>query len=269
MPQLILSVLFPCKEYETKFIIRSKLNFFQLIKRKLDAKRRNLFRRTCFGRWLDLLNFEHEPHVIEYMLTKQHEVDDAHYDMPLIYYVEGESLHFGRPEFALITGFLFGTVSFRLYTSGELKFRNRIFPHRLGLGVTNLDLIAVIEDEEFFGKISDEDAVRLCLLLVLEVIFMGRLLTNEVDDKLMRLVESLEAWNAFPWGEHIWTHLYDQIADVIRKHSQKHLQRLKKDPMYVPTYTLGGFVFAFQVNVIPLHLFFESLLYLVFTPKSH
>ena len=139
----------------------------------------------------------------------------------------------------------------------------------MGLGVTNLDLIAVIEDEELFGKISDEDAVRLCLLLVLEVIFMGRLLTNEVDDKLMRLVESLEAWNAFPWGEHIWTHLYDQIADVIRKHSQNHLQRLKKDPMYVPTYTLGGFVFAFQVNVIPLILFFESLLYLVLAPKSH
>jgi hypothetical protein len=196
-PQLILCVLFPCKEYQTKFIFRSKVNNFLLIKRSLDAKRRNMFRRTCFGRWLDLLYFEHEPYVIEYILTKQHQVDDAHYDMPLIYYVEGQSLHFGRPEFALITGFRFGTVSFGLYDSGEVKFRNRIFPHRIGLRVTNLDLIAVIEDEELFCKISDEDVVRVCLLLALEVIFMGRLLTNEVDDKLMRLVESLEAWNAF------------------------------------------------------------------------
>lgn len=232
------------------------MNYFLLIKCKLDAKRRNMFRRTCFGRWLDLLYFEHEPHVIEYMLTKQHQVDDAHYDMPLVYYVEGQSLHFGRPEFALITGFRFGTVSFRLYDSGEVKFRNRIFPHRIGLRVTNLDLIAVIEDEELFCKISDEDAVRVCLLLVLEVIFMGRLLTNEVDDKLMRLVESLEAWNVFPWGEHIWTNLYDEIVDVISKHSQKHLQHLKKDRMHVLTYTLGGFVFAFQVYIILPHYFF-------------
>ncbi|PWA40878.1 phospholipase-like protein [Artemisia annua] len=172
VPQLILSVLFPCKEYETKVIIRSKLNYFLLIKRKLDAKRRNLFRRTCFGRWFDLFLFDHEPHIIDYMLRKQHDVNDAHYDMPLIYYVEGHTLHFGRAEFALIIGFRFGSVSFGLYTSCDLKFRERIFPHRIGLSITILDLIGVIEDEELFGKISDEDAVRVCLLLALEVIFM-------------------------------------------------------------------------------------------------
>ncbi|GKC42482.1 hypothetical protein Tco_1060204, partial [Tanacetum coccineum] len=69
--------------------------------------------------------------------------------------------------------------------------------------ITNLDVIGVIEDKETFGKLSDEDAIRLCLLLALEVIFMGRLLTFKVDDTLFRLVENLEAWNSFPWGEHL------------------------------------------------------------------
>ncbi|GJW34608.1 hypothetical protein Tco_0054640 [Tanacetum coccineum] len=126
------------------------------------------------------------------MLRKQHKVDSSHYDMPLIYYTEGHSLHFGRPEFALITGLPFGDVNF-------------------------------------------------------EVIFMGRLLTCPVDDTLFRLVESLEDWNCFPWGEHIWTHLYDQIQNVIEKHSDEHYFGMKKDPKYVPMYTLSGFVFAFQV----------------------
>ncbi|GKB83234.1 phospholipase-like protein [Tanacetum coccineum] len=180
------------------------------------------------------------------MLRKQHKVDDSHYDMPLIYYTEGHSLHFGRPEFALITGLPFGTVNFGLYTSGELKFRNRVFPHKLGLSVTNLHVIGVIEDEETFRKLCDQDSTRLCLILALEVIFVGRLLTCLVDDTLFRLVKNLEDWNCFPWGEHIWTHLYDEIKNIIENHSDEHYFEMKKDRMYVPTYTLSDFVFAFQ-----------------------
>ncbi|GJW40987.1 hypothetical protein Tco_0066832 [Tanacetum coccineum] len=132
------------------------------------------------------------------MLRKQHKMDASHYDMPLIYYTEGHSLHFGRPEFALITGLPFGHVNFGLYTSGELKFHNRVFLHKLGLSVTNLDFIGVIEDEETFQKLCDEDSI-------------------------------LSLWN------------------VIEKQSDEHYFGIKKDRMYVTTYTLSGFVFAFQV----------------------
>ncbi|GKB34346.1 hypothetical protein Tco_0879288 [Tanacetum coccineum] len=166
--------------------------------------------------------------------------------MPLIYYTESHSLHFVRLEFALITGLPFGTVNFGLYTSGELKFHNRVFPHKLGLSVTKLDVIGVIEDEETFKKLCDQDFIRLCLILALEVIFMGWFLTCPVDDTLFRLVKNLEDWNCFPWGEHIWTHLYDEIKNVIEKHIDEHYFGMKKDHMYVPTYTLSGFVFAFQ-----------------------
>ncbi|PWA41695.1 phospholipase-like, Aminotransferase-like mobile domain protein [Artemisia annua] len=233
-------------DYEARTIITSKLNYFWLINQKLDAKRQNLFRSSCFGKWLDLLNVEHEPHLIDYMLRKQHTVDESHYDMPLIYYLDGHTLHFGRPEFCLITGFRFGTVNFGLYSSGDLIFRNRVFPDKQGLIVTNLDLIGVIEDEEQFLKLSDADAIRISLLLVLEVIFMGRLLTCQVDDTLMRLVENLEDWNAFPWGEHILSHLYEQQHDAMDKHTDNHLLELKKSPKCVPTYTLSGFIWILE-----------------------
>ncbi|GJW11140.1 hypothetical protein Tco_1576967 [Tanacetum coccineum] len=102
------------------------------------------------------------------MLRRHHKVDDQHHDMPLIYYMEGHKLHFGRREFSLITGFCFGTVSFDLHSSGELKFQNRVFPNKIGFSITNLDIIGVIEDEAIFGKLSDDDVIRLCLLLALE-----------------------------------------------------------------------------------------------------
>ncbi|GKB95425.1 phospholipase-like protein [Tanacetum coccineum] len=132
-------------------------------------------------------------------------------------------------------------------SSGELKFRNRVFPNKIGFSITNLDIIGVIEDEEIFGKLSDDDAIRLCLLLALEVIFMGRLLTFNVDDTLFSLVENIEAWNSFPWGEHLWCHLYDEIKNLKERHGDEHYYGLFKDRNY-PTYTLSGFVFAFQLE---------------------
>ncbi|GJR15889.1 phospholipase-like protein [Tanacetum coccineum] len=156
--------------------------------------------------------------MIDFVLQKQVSVNDAHYDMPILYLVEGRHLLFGYPEFCLITGFRFRNISFRSYRPGHLKFHNRLFPKHVGSKITNLDLICLIEDEELFGKLGDEDAVRVCLLLALEVIFMGRLLVQEVDDTVTRLIENLEEWNAFPWGEHIWRHLYEQILNVVSNH---------------------------------------------------
>ncbi|GKE16266.1 hypothetical protein Tco_1423843, partial [Tanacetum coccineum] len=79
---------------------------------------------------------------------------------------------------------------------------------------------------------------------------MGRLLVNEIDDTLMRLVDSLESWNAFPWGEHIWMHLYDEIMNVVYNHKSELLEGLHKSRNYVPTYTLSGFVWAFKVWIL-------------------
>ncbi|GJX86417.1 hypothetical protein Tco_0337191 [Tanacetum coccineum] len=141
----------------------------------------------------------------------------------------------------------FGAVSFSCYSKWDMKFRDKVFPHRVGLTITSLDLLGVIEDEEFFSKLCDVDVIRVCLLLCLEVIFMDCLLVNEVDDTLMRLVDSLESWNAFLWGENIWMYLYDEIVNVVCNHKSEHREGLHKSRNYFHTYTLSGFVWAFKV----------------------
>nr|GEW30293.1 phospholipase-like protein [Tanacetum cinerariifolium] len=103
---------------------------------------------------------------------------------------------------------------------------------------------SLIEDEEKFFKVSDEDAIRLCLLLSLEVIFIGLELVSVVDDILLRMVNNLDAWNTFPWGEYIWRQLYDFIRNVSSKHKLEHLDGLRKNPNHVPSYSLSGFLFA-------------------------
>ncbi|GJV21409.1 hypothetical protein Tco_1370429 [Tanacetum coccineum] len=82
--------------------------------------------------------------------------------------------------------------------NGDIPFRNRLFPEKIGYDVKIIDVLALLEDEEKFSKVSDEDAIRVCLLLSLEVIFMGRELVSVVDNVFLRMVNNLDAWNSFP-----------------------------------------------------------------------
>ncbi|GJY40452.1 phospholipase-like, aminotransferase-like mobile domain protein [Tanacetum coccineum] len=129
------------------------------------------------------------------MPQKQKVFDNDHYDLPLIYNVNGHTLHFGRHEFCLITGFKFGFNSFCKFRKGDISFHDRVFPKKIGKYVKIIDLLSVIEDEERFTGLSDEDSIRVCLLLSFEVIFMGHELGYAVDDVFLRMVDNLEAWN--------------------------------------------------------------------------
>ncbi|GJW62797.1 phospholipase-like, aminotransferase-like mobile domain protein [Tanacetum coccineum] len=181
------------------------------------------------------------------MLQKQKFSDNDHYDLPLIYNVNDHTLHFGRREFCLISGFKFGWISFRNFRDGEITFRDRVFPEKIGEYVKNIDLLSLIEDEVRFTSLSDSDSIRVCLLLSLEVIFMGHDLGSAVDDVFLRMVEDLEDWNDFPWGEHMWRELYAAIRNVNSNHKQAHHKALEINPNFVPTYSLSGFVLCFKI----------------------
>lgn len=220
------------------------------MKKELDQPRQTLFKATCFGPWLDLTYVDNEERLVQYMLQKQVCQYDDNYDLPIVYCVNGHSFVFGRHEFCLITGFKFGILSFRKWRSGDIPFRDRVFPDKVGQYVKNIDLLYVIEDEDAFLNLSDADAVRVCLLLTLEVIFMGKDLGSVIDDMLLRMVEDVDEWNAFPWGEYIWRQLYDSIRNVASKNRVGLYPPLDKTKSKdVPTYCLAGFVCAFKVII--------------------
>ncbi|GJZ40875.1 putative reverse transcriptase domain-containing protein [Tanacetum coccineum] len=184
------------------------------------------------------------------MLQKQKFSDNDHYDLPLIYNVNEHTLHFGRREFCLISGFKFGWISFCNFRDGDITFRDRVFPEKIGEYVKNIDLLSLIEDEVRFTSLSDSDSIRVCLLLSLEVIFMGHDLGSAVDDVFLRMVEDLEDWNDFPWGEHMWRELYAAIRNVNSNHKQAHHKVLEINPNFVPTYSLSGFVLCFKIYIL-------------------
>ncbi|GKA77622.1 putative reverse transcriptase domain-containing protein [Tanacetum coccineum] len=113
------------------------------------------------------------------MLQKQKFSDNDHYDLPLIYNVNEHTVHFGRCEFCLISGFKFGWICFRNFRDGDITFRDRVFPEKLGEYVKNIDLLSLIEDEVRFTSLSDSDSIRV-------------------------MVEDLEDLDDFSWGEKLW-----------------------------------------------------------------
>ncbi|GJR85107.1 phospholipase-like protein [Tanacetum coccineum] len=184
------------------------------------------------------------------MLQKQKVSDNDHYYLPLIYNVNGHTLHFGRDEFCLISGFKFRWISFCNIREGDITFLDRVFPEKIRECVKNIDLLSLIEDECRFSNLSDSDSIRVCLLLSLEVIFIGHELGSSVDDVFLRMVEDLDVWNDFPWGEHMWRELYGAIRNVTSNHKQEHHKALEKNPNFVSTYSLSGFLLSFKIWIL-------------------
>nr|GEU38327.1 phospholipase-like, aminotransferase-like mobile domain protein [Tanacetum cinerariifolium] len=140
-------------EYPAKIHVRSELHYFPLIKDRLNQARRSLFRTTYFEPWLDISYVENDDGMIHYILQNQSYSDDESFDLPLIYHLNGHSLHFGRRQFCLVTGFKFGLISLREHRNGDIPFCNRLFPEKIGYDVKIIDVLAFIEDEEKFSKI--------------------------------------------------------------------------------------------------------------------
>ncbi|GJW85178.1 transposase, MuDR, MULE transposase domain protein [Tanacetum coccineum] len=63
-----------------------------------------------------------------------------------------------------------------------------------------IDLLMVTRSAYLWSRLSNEDAVKVCLLLVVNIVFMDRKPKNYIADNLLELVDDLPAWDAYPWG---------------------------------------------------------------------
>ncbi|GJY72563.1 hypothetical protein Tco_0476266 [Tanacetum coccineum] len=105
----------------------------------------------------------------------------------------------------------------------------------------------VFQHQQTLVNMLDDDAVRLCLLITSELVFMGKEKMNFLTKHIMWLVDDLDAWNAFHWGEYMWEKFYNRTVNVVSRHTEHHLPQLKKNPNFNATYTLYGFAWAFKI----------------------
>ncbi|MFS7950919.1 hypothetical protein Hanom_Chr07g00588871 [Helianthus anomalus] len=116
-------------------------------------------------------------------------------------------------------------------------FRGRVFGH-VQPRVKVSDLKNVFDSS--LDQLSDLDAVRICLLMLLEVGFMGSQSPHLVDSDALELVEDLDSWNTFPWGSYVWKVVYRQLHNALPKRSAR-------CAFSTLNYSLEGFIWAFKI----------------------
>nr|GEX98513.1 phospholipase-like protein [Tanacetum cinerariifolium] len=90
---------------------------------------------------------------------------------------------------------------------------------------------------------------HVCLLIVVELVFMGKEDKNCISRHLTTLVEDFDAWNDYPWGEYMWANFYERTVNIVDEHQQHHLDEKKKNLNYNATYNLYGFAWAFKESI--------------------
>ncbi|GKC10220.1 phospholipase-like protein [Tanacetum coccineum] len=236
------------KVYDAKVGAITRLYLLKTIGSKLAFKpeRYKKFRSTVFDPWLDIRTQEHDNHLINYLLQHQRNVKDPSTDILFIFDIGPNTIEFGRREFCLVTGFLFGDCSLDHLKGVNSCFHERLFPEKSS--VKGLDLNKLLNNHTEFNKLLDDDVVRVCLLLALDFIFIGFELRHVIANELFGLVDDLSAWNDFPWGEYMWKELHKRVYNNDSKYRKGHLKKLATmGPTFMPTYTLQGFVFAFKI----------------------
>ncbi|GJV67216.1 phospholipase-like protein [Tanacetum coccineum] len=189
----------------------------------------------------------------EFSLITQFEIIEKNmfWNWPL---AQRKQIHFRRQEFCLVTGLRFGC---NMYMKKWVKnltdnpFRNRIFPHiKANVSVKLGDVIDIFDKmRKRTLVLEDNDAVRICLLVLLQQGFLGHQLSHNVSDDMLKLVEHLSnCWNIFPWGSYIWQYTYSQLRDALPR--RKLLHDAKRDKGEKIQYTMTGFVWAFMIWIL-------------------
>nr|GEU53107.1 phospholipase-like protein [Tanacetum cinerariifolium] len=185
--------------YDAKVSARTRLYLLKTIGSKLAFKPEcyKKFKSTVLGLWLDIRTQEHDNHLINYLLQHQRNVKDPSTGIPFILDIGPNIIEFGRREFCLVTGFLFGDCSLDHLKGVNSCFCERVFPEKSS--VKGLVLNKLLNNHTEFNKLlDDDDDVRVCLHLALDFVFMGFELRHVIANELLGLVDGLSAWNDFP-----------------------------------------------------------------------
>nr|GEW82034.1 putative copia-type protein [Tanacetum cinerariifolium] len=131
-----------------------------------------------------------------------------------------------------------------VFTKPHFALRFRFLTNKLSM------FLAAALDKKGWAGLHDTDAVRVGLLIVAELVFMGKEDMNCIPRHLVTLVEDLDAWNDYPWGEYMWEKIYERTVNIVGEHRQHHLDEKKKNPNYNATNNLYGFAWAFKIWIL-------------------
>ncbi|KAI9153232.1 hypothetical protein LWI28_008099 [Acer negundo] len=192
-------------------------NALNKVPEHLAIEERRRYTESCFGHLLRMdRGMKFSAGIVHRLLIRE-----LHHDGPedeMRFLLGRHSVRFSKVEFCLITGLKFGELP----------------------NTSTYDMY---------------DAVKLCLLYMLNWILMGLDEREKVPVWQFRLVEDLDAFDAFPWGVHVYKRSiygFKHALDGRRRRFEQRQRRKGVDVHTTETYNIYGLthallIFAFEV----------------------
>ncbi|KAK2656143.1 hypothetical protein Ddye_009195 [Dipteronia dyeriana] len=153
------------------------------------------------------------------------DVDDT--ASTLWFYVGNEVIRFSAVEFCLVTGLTFGdSCESPSYITKHMD--KRILRSYFRDGKVNVKMFA-----NWFrnlgpdNNVSDDDMVKLALVLFLEMTLVGKDDRNTIMYSALQLVDDLDAFNSFPWGTFLYGKTFDSLSTCVVGRDDKYKKRLE------------------------------------------
>nr|KAJ0220538.1 hypothetical protein LSAT_V11C200071330 [Lactuca sativa] len=193
-------VLFQHNHKNVKVVVKLKgsgCNIWETFE-QLNVARREAFRRTVFGFLLDVHSLQGDRLLFHKMFLHQIHADTVLSldDIQRSYFKVGDTqMVYGCEEFCLITGFNFGVYPKQIGKKSVFIAGTSLFEQKYSL-VTISDLKSFLLNNPFLVA-NDNDAVRACLIYVLCEWFLGKEISDRLQDYLFFFffVQNLDDWN--------------------------------------------------------------------------
>ncbi|KAI9196299.1 hypothetical protein LWI28_022753 [Acer negundo] len=225
-------------------------NALNKVPEHLAIEERRRYTESCFGHLLRMdRGMKFSAGIVHRLLIRE-----LHHDGPedeMRFLLGRHSVRFSKVEFCLITGLKFGELpDTSTYDMVENGIHQRYFEGRDEVEYAELKAVLRI------GVFSEQyDAVKLCLLYMLNWILMGLDEREKVPVWQFRLVEDLDAFDGFPWGAHVYRQSiygFKHALDGRRRRFEQRQRRKGVDVHTTETYNIYGLthallIFAFEV----------------------
>ncbi|GJZ21527.1 hypothetical protein Tco_0558566 [Tanacetum coccineum] len=106
-------------------------------------------------------------------------------------------------------------------------------------------ILEIIQDD-VFDRIHDQDAVSLCCLGILHLVFLGVEAKCRIPDWMLRLANDRVGWDNFPWGSFVWPTLYSQLKNANVKRWPKLYASQDTTEIDKKAYSIFGYTWAFK-----------------------
>ncbi|CAH9055909.1 unnamed protein product, partial [Cuscuta epithymum] len=208
------------------------------IKSVLTEDEVKLFRETVFGYMLDVGNLKWLNAQLISLLIGNHvaPVEEMTVKNEIQFQIGERLVGMKKKDLALITGFEFGSNIPPMSTRCDGELWRRYFT-----GKTSVDRGDLRQAFESINNRRQDmqplDAVKLGLLHVLGNYILGNQSSLKVPTTYINLVDDLDVFNKFPWGDIVWSDLLDKVPKCAAILGEGKSTRV----------TFPGYVFALQI----------------------